>query len=93
MSLEFVAGLICGLASAAVSEAVLRLDPPILERNLFKVLAAGAGLRTLWVLALTAWALLGGAADPRLFVPALLLGYLAAQVFEGFRYTRYFERC
>ena len=93
MTLEIVSGLTCGLGSAAVSEAILRLGPPVLEQSLFRALAAGAALRTLWILALLAWALGTGAVEPRLFVPALLLGYLAAQVFEGVRYTRYFEKC
>lgn len=90
---EILAGLFCGLATAAVSEAVLRLGTPVLRHSLFKPLATGAAARALWVLALAGWALSGGTADPRLFVPALLLGYLAAQVFEGIRYARYFERC
>ncbi len=90
---EIAAGVACGLATAAVSEAVLRLVPAVVERSLFRALAAGAALRAMWVLALIAWALTAGSGDPRLFVPALLLGYLAAQVFEGVRYTRYFERC
>ena len=86
-------GLICGLATATISEAVLRLGAPVLHSNLFHALAAGAAVRTFWVLALLAWAIRGGMPEPRAFVPALLLGYLAAQVFEGVRYTRYFERC
>ena len=90
---EIVAGLTCGLGSAAVSEAILRNGAPILEHSLFRALAVGAALRTLWILALVAWALGTGAADPRMFVPALLLGYLVAQVLEGVRYTRYFEKC
>ena len=90
---EILAGLLCGLATTAVSEAVLRLGTPVLQRSLFKALATGAMLRALWVLALTVWALSSGAADARLFVPALMMGYLAAQVYEGVRYGRYFERC
>ncbi len=90
---EILAGLLCGLATAAVSEAVLCLGRSALRRSLFKALGTGAALRTLWVMALAGWALNSGVADPRLFVPALLLGYLAAQVFEGIRYTRYFEQC
>ena len=89
---QVTSGLACGLATAAVSEAVLRLMPDVAERSLFRTLAAGAALRALWVLALVSWALTAGSGDPRLFVPALLLGYLGAQVFEGVRYTRYFER-
>ncbi len=87
------AGLACGLATAVLSEAVLRIVPASVENGLFRVLAVGAALRGLWVLALTGWALTVGSADPRLFVPALLLGYVAAQVFEGLRYTRCVERC
>ncbi len=93
MTGEIVVGLTCGAASAAVSEAILRLGEPMLRRSLFKALAAGTALRTLWVLALTAWVLSSGSADARAFVPALMAGYFAAQVFEGFRYTRYFEQC
>ncbi len=93
MTWEIVAGLACGLASAAVSEGILRIGAPVLEQSLFRALAAGAALRTIWILALLAWALGSGAVQPRFFVPALLLGYLAAQAFEGVRYTRYFEKC
>ena len=93
MTGEIVGGLTCGMASAVVSEAVLRLGAPTLKRSLFKALAIGTGLRTLWILALTAWVLGSAAADPRVFVPALMAGYFAAQVFEGVRYTRYFEQC
>ena len=93
MTWEIVVGLTCGLASAAVSESVLRLGAPTLKRSLFKALAVGTGLRTLWILALTGWVLGSSAADPRWFVPALMAGYFAAQVFEGVRYTRYFEQC
>ncbi len=86
-------GLACGLASAALSEAVLRFGASVLERSLFRALAVGAALRTLWVLALTAWALTGGVGDGPAFVLPLLFGYLLAQVAEGIRYERYFERC
>ena len=90
---QIAVGLACGLATAIVSEAVLRVVPAIVERSLFRALAAGAALRALWVLALISWILTAGFGDPRLLLPALLVGYLAAQVFEGVRYTRYFERC
>lgn len=90
---DIVLGLACGMASAAVSEAILRLGAPKLKRSLFKALAIGTGLRTLWILALTAWVLGTGSADARVFVPALMAGYFAAQIFEGVRYTRYFEQC
>ena len=90
---EIAGGLACGLATAAVSEAVLRAVPTVVEGGLFRTLLVGAALRALWVLALLFWILTTGLGDPRLVVPALLLGYLAAQVFEGVRYTRYFERC
>ena len=93
MSTEIPLGLACGLATALVSEAVLRLDAPTLKRSLFQALAIGAGLRALWVLGLAAWALSSAALDARAYVPALLAGYLASQVFEGVRYTRYFEQC
>lgn len=90
---EAALGLACGLATAAVSEAVLRSGLLSLRDSPFPALAAGAALRTLWILALMAWALTGGTPHPQAFVPALLLSYLAAQVFEGVRYTRYFAQC
>ena len=93
MIVEIAGGLACGLATAAFSEAVLHTVPAVVERSLFRALLVGAALRALWVLAVLSWALTAGPGDPRLVVPALLLGYLAAQVFEGVRYTRYFERC
>ncbi len=93
MNGEILLGVACGLATAAISEAVLRLGTPVLQRSLFSALAVGAGLRAVWILALLGWALTGGVTDERAFVLASLLGYLAAQVFEGVRYTRYFEQC
>ncbi len=93
MNAEIPLGLACGLVTALVSEAVLRLGAPTLKRRLFSALAIGAGLRALWVLALVAWSLSSDAIDARAYVLALLAGYLASQVFEGVRYTRYFERC
>ena len=90
---EIAGGLACGLATAAVSEAVLRAAPAVVEHSPFRAHAASAALRALWVLALLSWILTAGPGDPRLAVPALLLGYLLAQVFEGVRYKRYFERC
>ena len=93
MTWEIPAGMTFGLASATVSEAVLRLGEPVLKQNLFRALAVGGLLRALWVLALLGWSLGSRAVDPRMFIPALLVGYLGAQVFEGVRYTRYFEKC
>ena len=93
MSWAVVAGLVCGLATVLISEAILRIGGPALQHSLFRVLGTGIALRTLWVLALVAWSLSGGEFDPRGFVPGLLAGYLTAQVFEGIRYGRYFKRC
>ena len=90
---QAMVGLACGLATVAVSEAVLRMIPEVTEQRLFRALATGAALRALWVLSLIAWALTASSGEPRIFVPFLLLGYLAAQVYEGVRYTRHFERC
>ena len=93
MSPSMSIGLACGLASALISEAVLRLGAPLLKRHLFRALAAGIALRSLWVLACAGWALSSGEPGAASFVVVLLLGYLAAQVFEGIRYQRYFEQC
>ena len=93
MSLLIPAGLACGLASALISEFVLRLGTGDLQRNWLHALAVGMGLRTLWVLALAGWALSGGVSNGPAFVMPLLLGYLVAQVAEGVRYERYFEQC
>ena len=90
---QVMGGLICGLATAGVSEAVLRILPAYVEQNLFRALAVGATLRAFWILGLMAWALTAGGGEPRVFVPTLLLGYLASQAFEGVRYTRFLERC
>lgn len=90
---EITGGLAGGLATVAVSEAVLRIMPGAVGNSLFHALGAGAALRALWVLSLLAWILAAGPGDPRLIVPSLMLGYLAAQVLEGIRYTRYFGRC
>ena len=93
MTWAVVAGLACGLATVLISEAILRFGGPALQHSLFRVLATGIALRTLWVLAVVAWSLSAGVPDPRAFVPGLLVGYLTGQVFEGIRYGRYFERC
>ena len=93
MTWTIAAGSACGLATLVISEATLRIGCSSLQRGLFRALAVGAALRTVWVLAVLAWALSNGISDPRAFVLALLTGYLAAQVFEGVRYGRYFERC
>ena len=93
MTWAVVAGLVCGLATVLISEAVLRIGGPVLQHSLFRVLGTGIALRTLWVLAWVAWSLSVGGLEPRGFVPGLLAGYLAAQVFEGIRYGRHFKRC
>jgi len=85
--------LACGLATVGVSEAVLRLLPGLPGSRVLGALFVGTALRTLWVLALLAWALSAGLVDPLVFLPFLMLGYLVAQVWGGVRYTRYFDRC
>ncbi len=84
-------GLIIGLATAVVSESVLHFGKPLIGKEFFKVFLIGAALRAVWVLFALFWCLTQTQADARLFVPALLCGYLAAQVFEGCRYKRALE--
>ncbi len=88
MTVELAIGAACGLATIVVSEALLRLPGEAWRTDLFRALAIGAALRTLWVLAVLAMALTHGIEHPGAFVPALMLGYLAGQVLEGIRYTR-----
>ena len=85
-------GLTAGLATLAVSEIVLRRSGPLLRRALWKTLLAGAAARTVWVLFALALVLARAPVEPRAFTISLLLGYLAAQVIEGMRYQRFFER-
>ncbi len=85
-------GLTAGFATLAVSEIILRQAVPMLRHAFWKTLIAGAAVRTAWVLFVPAFVLLRGWAEPRAFTISLFLGYLAAQVIEGMRYQRFFER-
>ncbi len=76
----------------AVSEIILRQAGPLLRHAPWKALTAGAAARTAWVLLALALVLSRGWAEPRSFTISLFLGYLAAQVIEGVRYRRFFER-
>ncbi len=92
MTSAIVWGLTAGLATLAVSEIILRQAGPMLRRAFWKALLAGAAARAVWVLLVLAFVLSRGLAEPRAFTASLLLGYLAAQVIEGMRYQRFFER-
>ena len=90
---EIAGGLAGGMSTLAVSEAVRRVMPDLVERSVFRAFAVGAGLRTLWILLLLSWILTAAPGDTRVLVPSLMLGFLASRVLEGVRYTRYFGRC
>lgn len=85
-------GAIAGFGTLAVSEAVLRQAGPMLRGAFWRALVVGAAARTVWVLFVLAFVLARGFPEPRAFTLSLLLSYLAAQVIEGVRYQRFFER-
>ena len=92
MTSAVVAGLTAGFATLAVSEIVLRRVGRRSGRAFWKALTAGAAARAAWVLIALASALSLGLAEPRAFALSLLASYFAAQVIEGTRYRRAFER-
>lgn len=92
MTSAILGGLIAGLATLAVSEIVLRRIGAASGRAFWKTLSAGAAARAAWVLLALACSLSLGAVERRAFTAALLLSYLAAQVIEGLRCRRVFER-
>ncbi len=84
-------GLIAGFGTLAVSEFILR-QTPLMRTEFWRALTLGAMIRTTWVLFILAFVISRNLLEPRAFTLALLLGYLSAQIVEGVRYQRFFER-
>lgn len=89
MTAAIFAGAAIGLGTALVSEAVLRYWMRRPNEPAMKILLRGLLLRTALVLTALVVILWRGWFDEIAFVAALFVSYLAAQVWEGFRYQRF----
>lgn len=89
MTAAIFAGAAIGLATVFVSEAMLRYWMRRPKEPAMKILLRGLLLRTVLVLTALTVILSRGWFDEMVFVWALFLSYLAAQVWEGFRYQRF----
>jgi len=88
MTAAILGGLLAGLATIGISELLLKIWGSRPVEAVWKLTLAGMALRAAWVLGMLTLVLVRGAEHRVAFVPALLAGYLAAQVWEGFRYRR-----
>jgi hypothetical protein len=88
MTAAIFGGLLAGLATIGISELLLKIWGSRPVEAVWKLTLTGIALRTAWVLGVLTWFLVRGGEHRGVFVPALLAGYLAAQVWEGFRYQR-----
>lgn len=87
MTAAVLAGLLAGLATIGISELLLKFwdaNPDAI----WKLTLLGIALRAVWILGVLTVVLLRGGEHRMEFISALLAGYLAAQVWEGFRYQR-----
>ncbi len=89
MSGAVIWGLLAGLATIGLSEAVLRFWQRRPLEAVWKLSLIGALLRTIWILAVLSAVLISGWLDRAAFTLALLAGYLLAQVVAGLRYGRF----
>lgn len=89
MTAAIFAGTAIGLGTGLVSEAMLRYWMRRPNEPAMKVLLRGLLLRTALVLTALAVILSRGWFDEIVFVSAVVASYLAAQVWEGFRYQRF----
>ena len=88
MTAAILGGLLAGLATIGISELLLKMWGSRPEEAIWKLTLTGIALRTAWVLGVLTVALIGGGEHRGAFISALLAGYLAAKVWEGFRYRR-----
>jgi hypothetical protein len=88
MTAAILGGLLAGLATIGISELLLKIWGSRPAGAIWKLTLTGIALRTVWVLGVLTVALIGGWEHRVAFIPALLAGYLVAQVWEGFRYQR-----
>ena len=84
-----LAGVVIGLGTALVSEAMLRYWMRRPNEPAMKILLRGLLLRTVLVLTALVVVLSKGWFDEAVFAAALFVSYIAAQVWEGFRYQRF----
>ena len=84
-----LAGAVIGLGTALVSEARLRYWMRRPNEPAMKILLRGLLLRTVLVLTALVVVLSKGWFDEAVFAAALFVSYIAAQVWEGFRYQRF----
>jgi hypothetical protein len=83
------AGAAVGLGTALISEAMLRYWTHRPNEPAMKILLRGLLLRAALVLTALIVVLSKGWFDEAVFAAALFVSYLAAQVWEGFRYQRF----
>jgi hypothetical protein len=88
MTAAILGGLLAGLTTIGISELLLKVWGSNPVAAVWKLTLLGIALRTAWVLGVLTVVLLRGGEHRAVFIPALLAGYLAAQVWEGFRFQR-----
>jgi hypothetical protein len=88
MTAAILGGLLAGLATIGISELLLKVWGANPVAAVWKLTLLGVALRTAWVLGVLTVVLVRGGEHRTGFISALLAGYLAAQVWEGFRYRR-----
>ncbi|MCZ6666884.1 MAG: hypothetical protein O7B81_16415 [Gammaproteobacteria bacterium] len=81
-------GLLGGLATLGVSEALLRWWRPRPVHTFLRLVLLSTALRTTLVLGLLGAGLASGSVDGRLYVPALLGSYFLALLVETFRHQQ-----
>ena len=89
MTTAIFAGTAIGLGTALVSELMLRYWMRRPNEPAMKILLRGLLLRTVLVLTALVVVLSKGWLDEAVFAAALFVSYIAAQVWEGFRYQRF----
>ena len=89
MTAAIFAGAAVGLGTALVSEGMLHYWARRPNEPTMKILLRGLLLRAAMVLTALIVVLSKGWFDEAAFAAALFVGYLAAQVWEGFRYQRF----
>jgi hypothetical protein len=83
------AGAAIGLGTALISEVMLRFWMSRPAEPAMKIMLRGLLLRSALVLSALVVVLARGWFDEAAFVGSLFVTYLAAQVWEGFRYQRF----
>ena len=89
MTAAIFAGVAIGLSTVFVSELMLRYWKSRPNETAIGILLRGLLLRTALVLSALVVVLSRGWFDEIVFLTALFVSYLAAQVWEGFRYQRF----